>query len=97
MRNYKIGESFNSFKDEFLVYLYTQKSIYYAPAGKVIPTKFFLGWSWVASGQLEKQMKNFRPAESYEAILQREIRKALQKCPVVMTNGKLEWRSLQEA
>lgn len=77
MRNYKIGESFNSFKDEFLVYLYTQKSIYYAPAGKVMPTKFFLGWSWVASGQLEKQMKNFRPVKSYQSLMIDRIREVL--------------------
>ena len=88
MKNHKIGPEFDSFMNEFLPYLYTNKAIYYVPAGKVMPTKFFLGWSWVASGQIENQINNFRPAKKYEEIMRWKIKKALQKCPVIITNKK---------
>lgn len=96
MKNHKIGPEFNSFMNEFLPYLYTNKTVYYAPAGKVMPSKFFLGWSWVASGQLMEQMKNFRPSKSYRSILMDRIREKLNEgpTPILTTEGKLVWRSI---
>lgn len=58
--------------------LYNQKTIYFAPCGLVLPTKFFMGWSWM-SGAVKKHLEAgaFYEVEKYEDRSRRKIRKLL--------------------
>lgn len=92
MRNHKINTV--PFKDfsELVNYLAVNRSIYFSAANKVMPCKFFLGWSWNNFSALLKHFEkgNFYSCVSYDQIMRREIQKALKYCPTitVTTGGK---------
>lgn len=91
LKNHKVYGGITSFA-ELMPILYRRKSIYFAPAGRVLPTKFFMGWSWM-SGAVKKHLEDgsFWEVESYDSITRSRIRKAMQDCdhvPVIMfANG----------
>lgn len=60
--------------------LHTHKSIYFAPAGRVLPTKFFMCWSWGCKQALIKHMEagSFWEIEKKEDISRVRIRRALE-------------------
>jgi hypothetical protein len=55
MKNHRITGQIRSVKELFKV-LHLEKSIYFAPLNRVMPTKFFLGDSW-RHGALQKHLK----------------------------------------
>jgi len=90
-KNHKVIKKVDNF-EELLFWLYTKKSIYFAPAGKIMPTAFFNGWAWRRSGALEKHIKagSFYQVQSRDEYMRDEIRKQLSNCPKIvvrMSNG----------
>jgi len=64
-----------------------RNSIYFAPAGRVMPTKFFLGWAWnidILTAYAEAGA--FWEVERKDERLRRRIRTQLQKCPEMRIN-----------
>ena len=75
--------------------LYNRKSIYFAPAKRVLPTKFFMGWSWMSNAvRVYLEAGAFYEVESYDRITRNRIRKALESCPAPKTFIEFEKQSL---
>jgi hypothetical protein len=92
MINHKIDSApFDDFS-ELVNYMALNRSIYFSPARRVMPCKFFLGWSWNNSSALLKHFEkgNFYSSVSYSQIMRRKIQEAVKSCPTitVTTGGK---------
>lgn len=81
--NHKLIKSLTD-TDSVIAVLLHQKSVYFAPAGKVMPTKFFLGWAWMSSEKFMNYISSgaFYLAEKYEDISRRRIRETLKAIAV---------------
>jgi len=84
--NHKIGISPIKDLTALVDYLCQYEVIYFAPAGKVMPTKFFIGWSWNSSGAILKHLENgsFFSSKSYSKIMRSQIKGALSECPEII-------------
>ena len=86
MMNHKIGISAIKDLTALTGYLCQNEVVYFAPAGKLMPTKFFIGWSWNSNKALLKHLENgsFHSAKSYDSIMSKQIREALSECPEII-------------
>jgi hypothetical protein len=84
--NHKIGISPIKDLTTLVDYLCQNEVVYFAPAGKVMPTKFFVGWSWSKSGAILKHLESgsFCSAKSYSKMMRSQIRGALLECPEII-------------
>lgn len=91
MRNHKIGILRIKDLTTLVDYLCQDEVVYFAPAGKVMPTKFFIGWSWNSSKAILKHLENgsFFSAKSYSKMMRIQIRSALLECPAII-NKRVE-------
>jgi len=66
-----------------LILLAKEKSIYFAPLNRVMPTAFFKGHIWYLNS-LRKHLSNgsFRRAEIKDAVSRRRIRSLLNEIPI---------------
>jgi hypothetical protein len=66
-----------------------RKSIYFRPLNRVMPVKFFIGWSW----GLENLQRHIDMGSFYDVMLKMErvrsrIRSQLANCPVIVRVDK---------
>lgn len=84
LKNHICKTHFSGYSDlgDLMVYLYTYKAIYFSPAKKVMPTKFFLCWAWMDKQALIHHLNNgsFHSAEKKDDYTRNRIKKMLQKC-----------------
>jgi hypothetical protein len=87
MRSYKKIRTLSTL-DEVMVALYTNKSIYFSPGGKAMPTKFFLCWAWMSSEKFIKHIEagNFVEIIPWREISIRRIKSALIKADINFIN-----------
>lgn len=79
LKNHKVYRQLWSF-EELMPVLYTRKSIYFAPLRKVLPTKFFMGWSWMSNAtRIYLEAGAFHEVESYDRITRQRIRDTLKQ------------------
>ena len=74
MKNHRIVSIPRNMKDLLRV-LYMDRSVYFAPLDKVMPTKFFLGELWRDHGAIEKHLGNFFKVEKKSEYFNRQQRR----------------------
>lgn len=94
LKNHKVYGQLKSF-EQLMPVLYKRKSIYFAPADMVLPTAFFMGWSWM-SGATKRHMDagSFWEVDSYDRISRDRIRSMLCRYDLVMHNREIELNKL---
>ena len=91
IKDYKVLDCLDNM-DTLMPELMRSKSIFFAPAGKVMPTKLFIGHAWNNNQALIKHMEaeNFWAVNSMKDNITTRIREVLNKAPKpVITVGNL--------
>lgn len=77
LKNYKVTGSTPLVFTDLVSVLAVKKAIYFAPLKRVMPTRFFLCWSWGEALTTRAAEGCFWEIEKYDDIMRKRIRESL--------------------